>query len=169
LLLEILYKIWVSGTFPNTWKNALVIPIPQPGKDSTDPTNYRPISLTSCLCKTFEKMINNRLVWYLENNGIITNFQSGFRKQRSINDHLVRLETFIREAFVNKQHLISIYFDLVKAYDTTWKYGIQKDLKDAGLKGRLPLFISGFLNDRHFKVRLGLTFSEDHQQEQGVS
>jgi hypothetical protein len=35
-------------------------------------------------------------------------------------------------------------------------------------KGRLSLFISGFLNDRHFKVRLGSTFSEDHQQEQGV-
>jgi hypothetical protein len=113
-------------------------------------------------------MINNRLVWYLENNGIITNFQSGFRKQRSTNDQLVRLETFIRETCVNKQHLVSIFFDLEKAYDSTWKYGILKDLKDAGLKGRLPLFISGFLNDRHFKVRLGSTFSEDDQQEQGV-
>jgi potassium voltage-gated channel Eag-related subfamily H protein 8 len=95
-------------------------------------------------------MINNRLVWYLENNGIITNFQSGFRKQRSTNDHLVRLETFIKKAFVNKEHLVSIFFDLEKAYDTTWKYGILKDLKDTVLKSRLPLFISRFLNDGHF-------------------
>jgi potassium voltage-gated channel Eag-related subfamily H protein 8 len=65
-------------------------------------------------------MINNRLVWYLESNGIITNFQSGFRKQRSTNDHLV-----------HKQHLVSILFDLEKAYDTTRKYGILNDLKDA--------------------------------------
>jgi potassium voltage-gated channel Eag-related subfamily H protein 8 len=107
-------------------------------------------------------------VWYLENSGIITNFQPGFRKQRSTNDHLVRLETFIVEAFVNKQHLVSIFFDLEKAYDNTWKYSILKDLKDAGLKGRVPLFISGFLNDKNFNVRLGSTFSEDHQQEQGV-
>jgi hypothetical protein len=78
----------------------------------------------------------------------------------SFNDFdLVRLETFIREAFVNKQHLVSIFFDLEKAYVTTWKYGILKDLKDVGLKGRLPLFISGFLNARHFKVRLGSTLS----------
>jgi hypothetical protein len=49
-----------------------------------------------------------------------------------------------------------------------WYKCILKDLKDAGLKGRLPLFISGFLNDRHFKIRLGSTFSEDYQQEQGV-
>jgi hypothetical protein len=57
-----------------------------------------------------------------------------------------------------KTDLVSIFFDLEKAYDTTWKYGILKDLKDAGLKGRLPLFISGFLNDWHFKVRLGSLF-----------
>lgn len=168
MLLEIFTKIWVSGKVSNTWKNALVIPILKPGTDTTDPTNYRPISQTSCICKTFERMINNRLVWYLESNEIITNFQSGFRKQRSTNDHLVRLKTLIREAFVNKQHLVSIFFDLEKAYDTTWKYGILKDQNHAGLKGRLLLFISGFLNDKHFKVRLGSTFSEDHQQEQGV-
>jgi potassium voltage-gated channel Eag-related subfamily H protein 8 len=89
-------------------------------------------------------MINNRLVWYLENNGIITNFQSGFRKQRSTNDHLVRLETFIREAFVNKQHLVSIFFDLEKADDTTWQYGILKDLKDAGFKADLLFLFLDF-------------------------
>ena len=134
----------MSGDIPISWKEALIIPIPKPGKDTTDPINYRPISLTSCICKTFERMINNRLVWYLESKGIITNFQSGFRKQRSTNDHFVRLETVIREAFVNKQHLVSIFFDLEKAYDTTWKYGILKDLKDSGLNGRLPTFILNF-------------------------
>jgi hypothetical protein len=71
-------------------------------------------------------------------------------------------------AFVNKQHLVSIFFDLEKAYDTSWKYGILKDLKDAWLKGKHSFFISEFLNERHFKVRLCSTFTEDHQQEQGV-
>ena len=65
--------------------------------------------------------------------------QSGFRKARSTTDHLVRLETFVREAFIQKQHAAVIFFDLEKAYDTTWKYGILKDLRDAGLRGRLPL------------------------------
>jgi hypothetical protein len=57
---------------------------------------------------------------------------------------------------------------LILRRHTIWKYDNLKYLKDAGLKCRLPLFISGFLNDRHFKVRLGSTFSENHQQEQGV-
>ena len=91
-----------------------------PAKDHTDPSNYRPIALTSYVCKTMERMINDRLTWFLESNNIITNFQSGFRHQRSTDDHLVRLETFNREAFIKKEHLVSVRFDLEKAYDTTW-------------------------------------------------
>jgi len=55
-----------------------------------------------------------------------TNMQSGFRKQRSTTDHLVPLETFIREALVQKQHAVAVFFDLEKAYDTTWKCGIMR-------------------------------------------
>ena len=43
-----------------------MIPIPKPGNDPTNPTTYRPIALKSCICKTMERMINRRLVWYLE-------------------------------------------------------------------------------------------------------
>ena len=81
---------------------------------------------------------------------------------------LVRLETFIREAFIKKEHLVTIFFDLEKAYDTTWKYGIMKNIHDIGLKGRLPLFIQMFLKYREFKVKVGSTLSELHKQEQGV-
>ena len=51
----------------------------------------------------------------LEAGGVVTEFQSGFRHQRSTNDHLVRLETFIREAFIKKEHLVAVFFDLEKA------------------------------------------------------
>jgi len=57
---------------------------------------------------------------------------------------------------------------LEKAYDTTWKYGILKDLYDAGLRGRIPLFISGFLFVRKFQVRVGGTYSKACEQEMGV-
>ena len=60
------------------------------------------------------------------------------------------------------------FFDLEKAYDTTWRYGILKDLHDLGLKGRLPLFIQSFLEDRTMQVRVGSTLSDLYYQEQGV-
>ena len=69
-------------------------------------------------------MINARLVWYLEINNLISPVQVGFRSERSTNDNLVRLETFIPDAFVKKEHVVAVFFDLEKAYDTTWKYGI---------------------------------------------
>lgn len=161
-------EIWTSGNVPSIWKTASVVPIPKPGKDHTDPSNYRPIALTSCVCKTMERMVNDRLVWFLEKHNLLTNIQCGFRQGRSTLDHLVRFETLIRNAFAKNEHVVSVFFDLEKAYDTTWKYGILKDIFDMGLKGRLPLFLSNFLSDRHFNVRVNSTFSEEKEQEMGV-
>ena len=57
-LLNIFDYIWTTGKFPEDWTYATIIPIPKPGKDPAEPNNYRPIALTSCLCKILERMIN---------------------------------------------------------------------------------------------------------------
>ena len=59
-----------------------------------------------------------------------------------------------------QEHAVSVFFDLEKAYDTTWKYGILKDFHNKGLKGHLPNFIKNFLGNRNFNIRLGSTFSD---------
>ena len=51
-------------------------------------------------------MINKRLTWYLESNNLISKFQSGFRAERGTNDNLVRLETFIPDAFIKREHVV---------------------------------------------------------------
>ena len=168
ILLEIFNYIWTSGFFPPSWRQAEIIPIPKHGKDTTNPNNYRPIALTSCVCKTMERLVNSRLVWCLESKGLITDLQCGFRKGRSTIDHLVRFETFIREAFVQKQHVLAIFFDLEKAYDRTWKHGILRDLESMGFRGHLPIFIERFLCNRSFTVRVGSTHSALFEQEMGV-
>ena len=113
-------------------------------------------------------MINTRLVWYLEFNNFLSPVQSGFRSERSTNDNLVRLETFIRDAFVKKEHVVAVFFDLEKAYDTTWKYGILRDLHEFGVKGRLANFLESFLANRSIKVRVGSTLSDTFGLSQGV-
>ena len=70
-------------------------------------------------------MINKRLVWYLESNNPITKYQSGFRAERSTNDNLVRLETFIRNAFIKREHVVAVFFDLEKSlryYLAIWNF-----------------------------------------------
>ena len=94
--------------------------------------------------------------------------QCGFWNKRSTADHLIHLETTIREVFIKKEHLAAIFFNLEKAYDATWKYRMMRDLCDLGLKGKLQLFINGFLLDRKFKIRIGSTLSDIKNQEEGV-
>ena len=78
------------------------------------------------------------------------------------------METLIRDAFIKKEHVVAVIFDLEKAYDTTWRYGILKDIHKLGLRGRLPTFIENFLADRTMQVRVGSSLSDYYDQEQGV-
>ena len=93
--------ITTSGNLA-VFRETVVIPISKPGKNHSDPGNFRPIALTSCLCKTMERMINVRLMWSLESQGLLSEKQCGFRNNRSTLDHLAHFESFIRNAFVKK-------------------------------------------------------------------
>ena len=75
LLLQIYNKIWTENTFPKKWRESIVIPFLKPGKNPKVVTNYRPIALTSYVCKLMERMVNNRLMWIFETNGIISPMQ----------------------------------------------------------------------------------------------
>ena len=105
-------------------------------------------------------MINKRLIWYLESNNLISKFQLGNRGERSTNDNSVRLETFIHDAFIKREHVVAVFFDLEKAYDTTWRYGNTERPTHFGLRGRLSNFIKSFLEDRTIQVRIGSTLSD---------
>ena len=61
-----------------------------------------------------------------------------------------------------------MFFDLEKAYDTTWRYGILKDIHKLGLRGRLPTFVENFLADPAMQVRVGFSLSDFYDQEQCV-
>ena len=65
--------------------------LPKPGKDASLASSYRPISLTSCLCKLFERLIDNRLSEYLNWKSLINADQSGFQRNMSATDPVVRL------------------------------------------------------------------------------
>ena len=109
-IIGLINRIWHESNFPSVWENATVLPFSKPGKDRFLPMNYRPIALTSCLCKLMEKMVNVRLVWFLERKGILSPAQCGFRRMHSTSDVLIRLESSICEAFSSKQHHVTVFF-----------------------------------------------------------
>ena len=159
-LLDFYNHLYMKHYFPDSWKEAIVIPILKPGKDSSKCSSYRPIALISCLSKIMEKIINKRLMWYLEKNKFINKSQCGFRKGRCTTDHLTRLTSDILEALVNNEYHISIFLDLEKAYDTVWKQIILNQLEKFKINGHLALYIQNFLEQRSIKVKVGNYYSE---------
>ena len=109
-------------------------------------------------------MINTRLIWYLEKYRILNRSQCGFRKHRSTTDHLVSLERYLRDAFAQKQQAIGLFFDLEKAYETTWQYGIIWYLHRIGLRARLPVFVSEYLRDRRISQNWDNTLTNSTQR-----
>ena len=167
-LIKIFNQIWLNHVFPENWKRSIMIAVLKPGKDPRIPTNYRPISLTNCLCKVLERIINKRLVWFLEEGNCFSDFQSGFRKNRCTLDNLLFLEHHIMKTFCEKKYLVSIFFDIEKAYDTTWRRYIIAELIRMGLKGNLVFFIKNFFSERFFKIGNGNNFSSERKMENGI-
>ena len=168
LLLDIFNKIWTEHTFPTQWREATVLPFLKSGKDPKKAASYRPIALTSSICKLMERMVNNRLMWLLESRQLIHQNQYGFRKDHSTSDVLVRVETEIRESMVRNEKMVAVFFDIEKAYDTTWKRGIIEIVTSMGINGRMTRFLWNFLSDRTFRVKIGNTLSDPYEQEEGV-
>ena len=79
-LLQFINKSWTTGRIPTSLKHSIIKPFLKPHKNKTDLNSYRPISLTSTTSKIMEKMIVNRLNWYLETNNLLNPNQAGFRK-----------------------------------------------------------------------------------------
>jgi ribonuclease HI/exonuclease III len=168
LLLDLMNKVFDEGALPENWKLAYIIPILKEGKDPEECNSYRPIALTSCICKLLERILNKRLTWFLESRELLYKYQNGSRVGRSTTGSLVSLVTRIRKAMVKKKYLISIFLDLEKAYDTCWKTIIMSELYRFGLRGKLPILINDFLRNRKFQVKVGSTLSNVYEQQMGV-
>lgn len=108
-LLCLYNRVWIEGKLPSSWKEAVIVPIKKPGKDSSKPSSYRPIALTSNICKVMERMIVERLSFELEKRGVLASYQSGFRRARNTMDSVIRLENEVRKAQANKESVIAVF------------------------------------------------------------
>jgi hypothetical protein len=77
-----------------------------------------------------ERMVNDRLIFILEKENLLAAAQCGFRRHISAVKHLISLERQIKNCFVQGQQLVTVFFYLEKAYDTTWSFDIFRALQD---------------------------------------
>jgi len=168
ILLNFFNKIWKTGIMPQNWKEGLVIPIHKSNKDAHSADSYRPISLTSNLCKTMEGMVTNRLSHHLETNQLLTPHQSGFRKGKSTTDQLVRLHHHIRMAQHQKKYTVAVFLDFSKAFDMVHKPSLLKKLTTKGISGAMHNFITNFLTNRSFQLKMDQQLSDPYPLQNGT-
>lgn len=117
-LMHIYNKILVTGTFPKQWCQAVLAPIHKKGS-KTDPNNYRGIALLNVLGKIFTKVINSRLVSWIEKCKLQKEEQAGFRKGYSTVDNIFVLQSLIQKYCTRKgRRFYIVYADFSKAFDT---------------------------------------------------
>jgi hypothetical protein len=155
-------KIWETGIEPPLWIKAIVVPILKADKDPKSTASYKPISLTSTIGKSMERIINSRLNWLLETNYIIANEQAGFRIHRSTSDHIAKLSQFIKDALDDKRILTAVFIDFKSAYDSVWKENLLLNLARSGVRANLLHWIESFISYRACKVRYGEYYSKYH-------
>ena len=125
------------------------------GKPLDYPASFRPISLTYCVSKLFERIILSRLLFFLESNSILSPRQAGFRPGRSTLDQILFLSQSISDGF-NKprpgSRTILSTIDFSKAFDSVWHPAIFHKLISAGLPPCLSRWTQSFLSDRSASV-----------------
>ena len=129
-----------------------MIPVYKKGKDKNKPASYRPISLTSCVVKILERIINVRLLWHLETENILVPEQAGFRQFRSTEDQATYLAQEIEDAFQAKEVLLASWIDLQKAFDKVWKDGLLVKPQRCGIASNMLRWIKSYLYNRRSRV-----------------
>ena len=114
-------KIWQQGHFLEKWLESTIIPIQKLGKDPTSLSNYRPIALRSVLCTVMERIVYVRLLDFFDQKGTLSIPQCGGRAKQTNIDHIFSLEATVRRAQANIKQVVSIFFDMEKAYDLLWR------------------------------------------------
>ena len=155
LPLALIYNISLNQSkLPSDWKIANVSPIFKKGGRSKV-QNYRPVSLTSVCCKILERIFRDPIFEHLENQGILTNDQHGFRQKRSCVTQLLEVMEIWLNIFDQGLAWDTIYMDFAKAFDRVPHNRLLAKIRSLGIRGKLLNWISDFLTNRKQRVVIG--------------
>ena len=156
-----------GGCLPNDWKIAYITPIFKKG-DAQYTSQYRPISLTSVLCKILERIIRDQLLDYINKNDILPKEQHGFRPKKSTLSNLIECLNDWTLNFDNGICTNVIYLDYAKCFDSVCHSKLLYKLKKYGISGLALDWISNFLCNRTQHVKINSSVSSAAIVESGV-
>lgn len=155
------------GVFPECMKSAKVVPLFKSGS-RCDLTNYRPISLLSCLSKVIEKLIHVRFINYLTRHSLLNPKQYGFRQGLSTNHALLDVVTTAYNNIDEKLYSSLVFVDYAKAFDTVCHKTLLDKLDHYGIRGPALHLVSSYLNCRTQNVSIDGLLSSPQNITYGV-
>lgn len=153
--------------FPDMWKVSIISMIHKPGKPPDNVTSYRPISLLPILSKVYERILLNRILPLLEENGAVPKHQFGFRKHHSTIEQVHRVCDKIRHSLETKQYCSAVFLDIQQAFDKVWHKGLLSKIKTY-LPHTFYNLMKSYLSNRMFQVRESGDTSEINEISAGV-
>ena len=151
LLTTIFNKSLEQGEVPLDWKKANVTAIYKKG-DKYEPSNYRPVSLTSLCCKLQEHILVSNVLSHLDEHDILTDCQHGFRARRSCETQLIGLYHDLAQSLDKKKQTDLAILDFSKAFDRVPHQRLLKKLRHYGIQGNTSKWIESFLSGRTQQV-----------------
>ena len=137
IYIKLFNVILETGTIPTDWLSGIIISIYKGKGSNLDPGNYRPITLLSCLGKLFTNILNNRLCKYIDENNILLENQSGFRKEYSTLDNIFSLYSLLEYHKSKKRKMYCCFIDFTKAFDNVRRIGFWQKLLKEGIYGKI--------------------------------
>ncbi|VVC34095.1 Reverse transcriptase domain [Cinara cedri] len=147
---------------------ATIVLFKKSGKDNSNPSNYRPISLLSSVSKIFEKIIHPKLTNNLNAINAIPHFQFGFKSNHSTIQQLLHLTEHINNGFEKKHYTGAAFLDGAQAFYRVRHDGLLYKLKTLNIPAAIYKLIKSYLSERCFKVRINETTSETKLIHAGV-
>ena len=142
-----IFNLSLFRHLPKSLKIAKIIPIYK-NDDPTQITNYRLISLLPSISKILEKIAYKRLYSFLNINNILIPNQYGFRKNHSTDYAILQLCDKITDSLSKKEHIIGIFMDLSKAFDTIDHNILIYKLRAYGVRGNAISWFEDYLRNR---------------------
>lgn len=167
ILTDLLNACIDKGIFPKALKKSIVHPIHKAG-DRSCVDNYRPISILTTLSKVYERIVNLRLIKYLEKFNLLADAQYGFRTGRSTDDAIHEFTDFVVKKLDRNYKCLTIFLDLAKAFDTVSVPCLIVKLEELGIRGVPLALFSSYLTDRSQFVKIGNVVSDELSIEYGV-
>ena len=154
-LIKIFNLSYENAIVPDAWKLSNITPIPKPGRNNSIVKNNRPISLTSCICRLFEKVLVKKLLKYCIKNKSFNRWQNAFQQNKGIDDIVLDLVSDANWALQQKAETDVVLLDLSSAYDVVWHGGLKYKIQNHfGIKGNFYRWISDYLSNRYSRVIL---------------